>query len=161
MKKNLGLFLILFFTLEFFIYFSDINLIGDITIHIFIFTVIICYYLSVYLKLNGLRIFYLLSVTIIALMFFLWEFAFGGIKGKEYISQTWSINEFEIQSVTQSPFAGPSDNYYRLRETYVFGLLYKELDINTEDFRENGKKCIVEFKDVNKIFDLCKSNQLK
>ncbi|WP_139856810.1 hypothetical protein [Aequorivita sinensis] len=83
----------------------------------------------------------------------------------ERVHRYWKIDNYEIIIANQEYFAGPgSSAYLKLREKYVFGLFYKDLEEidNDSTFFELGKEdCIVEFLKTKTEFDLCKKRKLK
>lgn len=164
MRKIFSLVFVVFLVFEYYIYSSDLNLTKDLTLQIALVTILISILFSIFIIKNKLaKIVSLIAIVIIAIMFFALELIAGGLRGSTDVSRTWNINEFEIQSVYQSPFAGPGYSYMILREKYFFDMFYKNLDETFPDeYPEITKNhCIVRFKHVNKIFDLCKSKQIK
>jgi hypothetical protein len=100
-------------------------------------------------------------IILFTIMFFLWEVILASLKSANEISETWNINEFEIQSVKRS-FEGPEPSFYTLKEVYCFGLIHKDLDISfPKNFIKIGNKCTLEFVNANLTFDLCNLKQEK
>lgn len=164
MRKIFSLVFIIFLFFEYYIYSSDLNLTKDLTVQIALVTILISVFFSIFIIKNKIaKIVSLIAIVILAIMFLTVELIAGGLKGATDVSRTWNINEFEIQSVYQSPFAGSGYSYIILREKYFFGMFYKNLDETfPDDYTEITKNnCIVRFKHVNKVFDLCKSKQIK
>ena len=98
MKNIFGLILIVILITEFFIYFSDFDIVGNKTIIIIAITLVICVaFIFSYFKNSFLKISLFISTIIIALSFFIFEVVVGTLKGIENLHNEWKIDQFEIQ----------------------------------------------------------------
>lgn len=161
--KNLVLLaFVAFLCLEFYIYFSEYDVALYLSIPFFIATFIISLILiNNNLRNKKLKLFFSAIILLFTLILFLWEVLLASLKSANEISQTWNINEFEIQSITRS-FNGPKPSLYTLKEVYCFGLVYREMDTSSpKNLTQIDNKCILEFVDVNLAFDLCNLKQEK
>lgn len=162
-RKNiviLGFSIIL--SIEFYIYFSEY----DVSTYLILPIAIATSLLSLLLINNNvqnkkLKVFFLSVIILFTILFFLGEAILAILKSANEVSQTWTINKFEIQAVRRS-FDGPEPSFYTLKEVYCFGLIHKEMDISfPKNFKKIGNKCILEFVDVNLAYDLCNLKQEK
>jgi energy-coupling factor transporter transmembrane protein EcfT len=148
--------------ISFYIYFSEYDVSPYLSIPFFIATFI---FSLIFIKNNlqnkKLKLIFSSIILLFTIMLFLWEVLLASLKSANEISQTWNINEFEIQSVTRA-YNGPEPSFYTLKEVYCFGLIYKEMGISfPKNMTEIDNKCILEFVDVNLAFDLCNLKQVK
>ena len=166
-KNIFGLILIVVLAIEFYIYYSDFNLVTDRTLEIGIATLLICItFVFYYFKKWSFRILIGLPTLVIGIMFLFYEFI-GAFAGSEKISWNWEIEEYEIIYATQEYYAGQgSKPYLKLRKKYLFDLFYKTFDKQKTEltFVELGlgkKHCFLEFEKTGTKFDLCQKKQLK
>ncbi|HCQ14213.1 MAG TPA: hypothetical protein DIU01_13285, partial [Flavobacterium sp.] len=134
----------------FYIYFSEYDVSPYLSIHFFIVTFIFSLiFIKNNLRNKKLKLFFSGIILLFTIMLFLWEVLLASLKSANEISQTWKINEFEIQSVTRE-YNGQEPSFYTLKEVYFFGLIYKEMGISfPKNMTKIDNKCILEFVDVN------------
>lgn len=146
----------------FYIYFSEYDVSPYLSLPFFIATFIFCLIsINNNLRNKKLKLFFSAIILLFTIILFLWEVLLASLKSANEISQTWIINEFEIQSITRS-FNGPKPSFYTLKEVYCFGLVYREMDTSSpKNLTQIDNKCILEFVDVNLAFDLCNLKQEK
>ena len=141
MKQSSNLVLLSFsliLCISFYIYFSEYDVSLYLSIPFFIATFIFSLILiSNNLRNKKLKLIFSVIILLFTLILFLWEVLLASLKSANEISQTWNINEFEIQSITRS-FNGPKPSLYTLKEVYCFGLVYREMGyIITKKFNSN------------------------
>ncbi len=153
---------VIILNIEFYIYFSEYDLVMYLTIPISIATAIFSLFL-IHNRLKNQKIKVLFSGIIIlfTIIFFLWEYILACLGNANEISETWNIDKFEIQSIRRS-FNEQEPSFYTLKEVYCYGLIHKEMDISfPEKFVNHDNKCVLKFVDVNMTFDLCNLKQQK
>lgn len=164
-KDIIAIILILMVVVELFIYKSDFN---DAFSNIYVITIVNLVLLIGFIFWNskkfGLRVL-LVLITIstgFTILFFEYISDFSGIEKQHH---SWTIGNHEIIYTTQEYFAGPgSEPYLKLRKTYYFDLLYKDIDetkTNSTFFKLGKTDCVVKFNKTKTEFDLCRKIQLK
>jgi hypothetical protein len=166
-KNIILLILILILAIEFFIYYSDFNLVTDRTLEIGITTLLITVvFIFFYFTELNFKIIVGLPTIIIGIVFLFFEF-FGVFGAIEKTSWKWEIGEYEIIYANLEFYAGPGgEPYMKLRKKYFYDQIYKTYDKQkTENtFLELGlgkEHCNFKFKKTGIEFDLCEKKQLK
>ncbi len=164
-KHILAIFLILIVVAELFIYNSELDFAYSSIYTITILNLIVCIgFIFWYSKRIGIQILLTLTTIGISLVILIFQFV-RDFSQTERIHKSWEIDDYEIFIANQEYFAGPgSEAYLKLREKYVFGLFYKDLEKIDNDltvFKLGKEDCVVEFLKTKTKFDLCEKTKLK